>query len=579
MTDDNFQLLTAHVTDRGLSEKRPQNEDSFLSMPEYGIFAVADGVGGAMAGDVASAMAVEIIGEAFANYSGTVDPEEIMTVAIDRANLSINQMASELSQLSSMATTVVALHLAGNVATIAHVGDSRLYKLNAEGELSRETADHSVVEEEVRAGRMTPEQAATHPSRNVISRAVGAEISVQIDIKTITVEPGTTFLLCSDGITRHIDDREITELLTTGMSVEMLCEQLKEMCYSRGAEDNLTAVIVKIPGSPNRERPETIPDVADEPDEEETVATARSPFDETADVFTSNASIDVPTPFEPIVEEFEAETVEPPTPLADNVDLVETDDEAYLIESAPEIDNEFLEIEPESEIEPEVETISSEYASSRVIVPAAGVAAPQNREQEFSMFGETPKANAISQISPPSVGSNVFRSLVYLILGGLIGAAGFYFWSQYQTPPEEARAIPVQDLTPKTSNIPASSLEELRWNIDKDPETYLQQRSGTPQDPTDHYLMGRALFLVNKLWEAESQFKIVEAQKDKISPVQSQISILSDIAMMRAIISSGPADVKFKADYAKSKVAAATNSNSAASTTNTGSNTNSTLVP
>ncbi len=573
MIDENFQLLTAHVTDRGLSEKRPQNEDSFLSMPEYGIFAVADGVGGAMAGDVASAMAVEIIGEAFANYSGTVDAEEIMTVAIDRANLSIHQMAGELSQLSSMATTVVALHLSGNVATIAHVGDSRVYKLSGEGELSRETADHSVVEEEVRAGRMTPEQAATHPSRNVISRAVGAELSVEIDIKTVTVEPGTAFLLCSDGITRHVNDQEIAELFNTGMSVEMLCEQLKEMCYSRGAEDNLTAVIVKLPGSPHKAQISSSAYVADTLSEEETVATARSPFNEPAEVSTSFPKIDDPASFEPEDDEPLAQNIEQPTQFSSSEILGESDDEAYLIEAETEIADEFLGIEPDPD--PEVETVSSEYASSRVIVPAAAVAAPQIREQEFSMFGETPKANVTPQVSSSSGGSSVLRSLVYLLLGGLIGAAGFYFWTQYQTPPEQTQAIPVQDLTPKSNNIPASSLEELRWNIDKDPERYLQQRSGTPQDPTDHYLIGRALFLVNKLWEAESQFKIVEAQKDKILPAQSQVSILSDIAMMRAIISSGPADVKFKADYTKTKTAASTESDATLSN----SNTNSALVP
>lgn len=575
MTDDNFQLLTAYVTDRGLSEKRPQNEDSFLSMPQFGIFAVADGVGGAMAGDVASAMAVEIIGEAFANYSGTVDPEEIMTVAIDRANISINQMATELSQLSSMATTVVALHLAGNVATIAHVGDSRVYKLNAEGELSRETADHSVVEEEVRAGRMTPEQAANHPSRNVISRAVGAELSVEIDIKTIAVEPGTTFLLCSDGITRHVDDKEIADLLSTGMSVEMLCEQLKEMCYSRGAEDNLTAVIVKIPAltQTTQVAPLSDVDVADELHEEETITTARSPFDEPAEAVTSDVSIDDAAPLE-VTDHFVPEAIN--SKAAASKILDETDDEAYLIEADPAPADEFLGFE--SELPPEAESISSEYASSRVIVPAgAAGSVPRERQQEFSMFGETPKANGAPHVLSPNIGNSLFRSLMFLLVGGLLGVAGFYLWSQNQPQPEQAQTIPVQDLTPKTSNIPASSLEELRWNIDKDPEAYLQQRSGTPQDPTDYYLMGRALFLVNKLWEAESQFKIVEAQKEKIVPTQSQISILSDIAMMRAIISSGPADVRFKADYTRTKGAIPSNSNTA--NANTSANSSRSLVP
>src|SRR4051812_34796196 len=200
-TKTNFNVVSAAITDRGLSEKRPQNEDSFLELTERGVFAVADGVGGAQAGDVASQMAVEILGEAFVNSKPNSDAEDVMKAAIEQANASIFQMSHDLAQLSTMATTVVALHVAGNIATIGHVGDSRLYRLDGNGTLYRETQDHSVVEEEVRAGRMTPQQAATHPSRNVISRALGAEPTVEIDMKTIMFEPNTSFLLCSDGIT------------------------------------------------------------------------------------------------------------------------------------------------------------------------------------------------------------------------------------------------------------------------------------------------------------------------------------------------------------------------------------------
>src|SRR5207253_9269984 len=113
----------------------------------------------------------------------------------------------------------------------------------------RETEDHSTVEEEVRAGRMTPEQAANHPSKNVISRALGAEVSVEVDMKTIEVAEGTTFLLCTDGITRHLPDHELRALLVSGQSPEVICAEMKERCYQRGAEDNLTAVIVQF-GTP-----------------------------------------------------------------------------------------------------------------------------------------------------------------------------------------------------------------------------------------------------------------------------------------------------------------------------------------
>jgi len=224
MENDGVRVDSASISDRGLSDKRPQNEDSFLEMNRCGIFAVADGVGGAQAGDVASQMAVEILGEAFANRPDGVDAEEVMRSAVQQANSAIYQMALELPQLSSMATTIVALHLSGNIATIGHVGDSRLYRVDRDGNLHRETEDHSMVAEEVRAGRMTEEQAENHPSRNIISRALGAEPTVDVDLKTIMIEPGTAFLICSDGITRHVGDQEIKGVLTFGGGPADICE-------------------------------------------------------------------------------------------------------------------------------------------------------------------------------------------------------------------------------------------------------------------------------------------------------------------------------------------------------------------
>jgi serine/threonine protein phosphatase PrpC len=246
-------IRVASISDRGLSEKRPLNEDSFLADAERRIFAVADGVGGAEAGEVASQTAVEVLDQAFRHrLTDGDDVEDLMELAIQRANASIHQMSNEHPRFSMMATTIVALHLDGSRATIGHVGDSRLYRVTPDGGIHRETRDHSVVEEEVQAGRMTPEQAANHPSKNVISRALGAEGSVEVDMKTIEVEEGTSFLLCSDGITRHISDNELRGLLTSSQPPEAVCEELKERCYERGAEDNLTAVIVQI-GTPHYE--------------------------------------------------------------------------------------------------------------------------------------------------------------------------------------------------------------------------------------------------------------------------------------------------------------------------------------
>ena len=242
-------LRSATVTDRGLSPKRPLNEDSFLADAARGIFAVADGVGGAEAGEVASQTAIEVLDEAFRHHEDGADVEDLMELAIQRANASIHQMAQDQAKFSMMATTVVCLHLDGNVATIAHVGDSRLYRLTPAGQLLRETEDHSVVEEEVRAGRMTAEQAANHPSKNVISRALGAESDVEVDLKILEVDEGTEFLLCTDGITRHIPDHELRQVMLVNDDLTSVCEELKQRCYERGAEDNLTAVLVCV-GTP-----------------------------------------------------------------------------------------------------------------------------------------------------------------------------------------------------------------------------------------------------------------------------------------------------------------------------------------
>ena len=241
-----FQVQSAALTDRGLNERRPLNEDALLHDRERQIFAVADGVGGAEAGEVASQTAIEVLDEAFRHQTDGADIEDLMELAIQRANASIHQMAQEHAKFSMMATTIVALHLKGNIATFGHVGDSRLYRLTPDGQLHRETEDHSIVEEEVRAGRMTPEQAANHPSKNVISRALGAEQGVEVDMKTMEVEDGTEFLLCTDGITRHVPDNEIRQLMVVSDNLDDLCSELKRRCFDRGAEDNLTVVAIRV---------------------------------------------------------------------------------------------------------------------------------------------------------------------------------------------------------------------------------------------------------------------------------------------------------------------------------------------
>jgi PPM family protein phosphatase len=230
------------VTDRGLNPRRTANEDRLLVLPEHGLFLVADGVGGHRGGQVASQTAVDVFTEAFQNRAS----DELLTTVkntIRAANQNIYQTSHQLTELEGMASTLVIVAIEGMRAVIAHVGDSRVYRFDGR-KLFCETEDHSEVNDAVRAGTLTVAQAANHPHRNVINRALGAAAEVEADFKILTLEPRTSFLLCSDGITRHVPDEELEKLMASGSHPNIICERLKELCFARGAEDNLTAVIV-----------------------------------------------------------------------------------------------------------------------------------------------------------------------------------------------------------------------------------------------------------------------------------------------------------------------------------------------
>ena len=494
--ENNFRFSSSSVSDRGLSEKRPVNEDSYLELRERGLFAVADGVGGAQAGDFASQMAMETLAEAFNNLPENFDAEQALRIAIQHANQSIFTMSNELPQLSSMATTIVALHVNGNIATVAHVGDSRVYRIEPDGTLKRETADHSVVEEEVRAGRMTPEQALVHPSRNIISRALGAEETVDVEIRTLMVEPGTMFLLCSDGITRHIEDPEIESLFTEEIEPDVLCERMREICYSRGAEDNLTAVVVRIAGdlaastAPAQvtETPtETEPNVELELAEEETVATARSPFDE------------------PIVETTQGELLQP------LVGESESDDEAYLLE------------EPLSDAEPGAEEPLIE-APAPIQVESSPAMPTQSARAE-----STPFTYGHEDEKPARRWGSLLPSILFLLLGGVIGFGGLWFWQQANPTPQ----VPVLNET-KSNNIPLTAFEEARREVDKAPDRYLAANAATPQDAEDHYLLGRAQILTGKYVEAKRQFSLAKERLSQVDGSNAK-TLAADIAFGTAV--------------------------------------------
>ncbi len=239
-----MELKVGSVCDRGLNRKRPVNQDRFLALPERGLFAVFDGVGGQRAGEVASQTAAETIEEALAHTAAS-SSDQLIRRAIQFANRDIFEMAESDPAYKTMATTVALVYISGDRATVAHVGDSRVYRLE-EGHFYRETIDHTDLNDDIRAGRVSESQAADQKDRNVINRALGVEAEVNVEISTVHVRDGARFLLCSDGIYRHLADEEIAQVLAQNKDPQRAADELKRMVFERGADDNLTAVVVQV---------------------------------------------------------------------------------------------------------------------------------------------------------------------------------------------------------------------------------------------------------------------------------------------------------------------------------------------
>lgn len=238
-----MELKVGFVCDRGLNPKRPVNQDRYLAVPEHGLFAVFDGVGGQRAGEVASQAAADTIEEALAHIEAA-SSVELIRRAIRFANRDIFEMAESDPAYKTMATTIALLHIDGEYATIAHVGDSRVYRLE-DGRFHRETIDHTDYYDSLRTGAAGGERLADH-GRNIINRALGVEADVEVEIKSIHVQDGERFLLCSDGIYRHIPDEEIARVLAQNKDPQHAADELKRLVHERGADDNLTAVVVQV---------------------------------------------------------------------------------------------------------------------------------------------------------------------------------------------------------------------------------------------------------------------------------------------------------------------------------------------
>ena len=233
-------LRAGAATDVG--RVRSNNQDSHLTSDP--LYAVADGMGGAAAGEVASALAIEALNNGF-HSAETVDPDALIQAA-QTANRAVWDEAEANPEMRGMGTTLVAIALVqGPELAIINVGDSRLYVLH-EGELRQITFDHNLVAEMVAEGRITPAEAEVHPRRNIMTRALGVEPDVPIDLFVEAPVPGDRYLLCSDGLPREVSDELITSLLTRFADPREAAKELVNEARNRGGNDNITVVIVDV---------------------------------------------------------------------------------------------------------------------------------------------------------------------------------------------------------------------------------------------------------------------------------------------------------------------------------------------
>ncbi len=245
------------ISDVGL--QREHNEDSFAVLADHGLSIVADGMGGHRAGDVASRLATDAIGEFFKKTSNEdatwpfhfdpnlSDEENKLITSIRLANRQIYEHSTRSQELRGMGTTVVgALYSRRkNRMFLGHVGDSRAYRVR-HGEIKQMTRDHSLVNDYLAAmPDMTEEQRSELP-KNVITRALGMQDNVEVDLQSDECEPGDTYVLCSDGLSGMISDREILDVVTGSEKLEDACRTLISMANEHGGEDNITAILIRV---------------------------------------------------------------------------------------------------------------------------------------------------------------------------------------------------------------------------------------------------------------------------------------------------------------------------------------------
>jgi serine/threonine protein phosphatase PrpC len=237
--------------------KRNHNEDNYLILTDENLCCVADGMGGHSSGEIASKIAVEELAEFFRMTSRDQDAtwpfkmdkarnydENRLATGIKLANKSIFDKASTDSKYKGMGTTIVSVHFTDSAAYVGHVGDSRVYFFR-QGVLTQVTEDHSLLNDYLKAKKLTPEEIENFPHKNVIVRALGMKETVAVDVAKVEAQPGDIFLLCSDGLSGMVTDAQMQDILQRTPELEKACGQLIDLANAAGGNDNVTCVLAR----------------------------------------------------------------------------------------------------------------------------------------------------------------------------------------------------------------------------------------------------------------------------------------------------------------------------------------------
>lgn len=246
--------------DTHVGMKRTHNEDNLLKMPEENLFVVCDGMGGHASGEIASQMAIEAIANFF---KATRQDQEItwpykmdknrpydenrFIMGVKLANLRIHEAAQREARYRGMGTTVAGANLVDGQVLVANVGDSRVYRVR-NGQISQLTEDHSLLNDYIKAKKLTPEEIANFPHKNVIVRALGMKDTVLVDVSRHPVQPGDVYLMCSDGLSGMVPDDKLLQVIKTTPDLGQATKTLIELANQAGGVDNITAILVRVEG-------------------------------------------------------------------------------------------------------------------------------------------------------------------------------------------------------------------------------------------------------------------------------------------------------------------------------------------